>query len=333
MAQGREVSRGRAAAWLVVAGAALIAQACAAGSDDAGVCRTGGDCPSGACEAGRCVDDPSGAGGGGGDAGPGGSGGATGTGGESASAGGGSSTGGGAGGGGPACVPEGDGEIRRDELPLVAGYRASYRAATDAPFATEGTTEDGQRVWDLDVDFPGDHLTLLESRSLESEWFAALFPGATYSARLSEENDLLGVYEAAADALLLRGVVSPSDGLDRTELTYDPPVTILAFPLSEGSTWSTGTTITGLAEGVFVTYFESYESAIDARGTVRTPYGEFDGLRVGVDLTRNVGGFFTTQRTYAFVTECFGTVARVVSQQNELSAEFDDAAEVWRLSP
>jgi hypothetical protein len=33
------------------------------------------------------------------------------------------------------------------------------------------------------------------------------------------------------------------------------------------------------------------------------------------------------------VTECFGSVATVVSQTNELGAEFTDAAEVRRLSP
>ena len=69
-----------------------------------------------------------------------------------------------------------------------------------------------------------------------------------------------------------------------------------------------------------------------AKGTVYLYFPSKEELLLALH-ERNVGGFFTTQRTYAFVTECFGTVARVVSQQNELSAEFDDAAEVWRLSP
>jgi hypothetical protein len=313
---------------LLAVGAAWGTQACAASTDEAGTCRTGGDCPSGACEAGRCVsveDGTGGSSGQGGDAAS--SGGGSGEGGGTSSAGGSSGTSSGDG-GGLTCSPEGDGEIRRDEVPLVAGFRASYLAATDAPFATEGTTEDGERVWDLDVDLPNDHLTLAETLALETQWFASVYPGASYAARLSEEANLLGVFEATDDALLLRGVVSPSDGNTRTELTYDPPVKILAFPLAQGDTWSTTTTITGLAQGLFVTYFESYENAVDARGTVITPYADFDSLRLRMELTRTVGALVTTQRTFAFVTECFGTVGRVVSQQNEVSAEFDDAAEI-----
>ncbi len=323
----------RGAVGVVALAAAWLTQACAASTDDAGSCRTGGDCPSGACEAGRCVATEDGTGGSGGGEDATASGGAAGQGGEDATSAAGTSSSSGEGGGGLTCSPEGDGEIRRDEVPLLAGFRASYLAATDAPFATEGTGDGDDRAWDFDVDLPGDHLTLAEALSLETQWFASVFPGATYAGRLSEEANLLGVFEATDDALLLRGVVSPSDGNTRTELTYDPPVTVLAFPLAQGDTWSTATTISGLAQGFFVTYSESYENAVDARGTVATPYGEFDALRVRVELTRTIGALVTTQRTYAFVTECFGTVARVVSQQNETSVEFDDAAEVWRLSP
>jgi hypothetical protein len=41
----------------------------------------------------------------------------------------------------------------------------------------------------------------------------------------------------------------------------------------------------------------------------------------------------TSTRQYVFVTECFGSVATVVSQPNETEIEFEDAAEVRRLSP
>jgi hypothetical protein len=40
----------------------------------------------------------------------------------------------------------------------------------------------------------------------------------------------------------------------------------------------------------------------------------------------------TTQITYSFVSECFGTVATIRSEENESDAEFTEAAEVRRLT-
>lgn len=48
---------------------------------------------------------------------------------------------------------------------------------------------------------------------------------------------------------------------------------------------------------------------------------------------RTVGAVPTVTRTYAFVTECFGTVATVVSRPNELSDEFTATSEIRRLAP
>ena len=57
-----------------------------------------------------------------------------------------------------------------------------------------------------------------------------------------------------------------------------------------------------------------------------------------IDLTRTIpydGGeipAFTT-RTYAFVTECYGNVASMVSGFNEVQEEFTRAAEIRRIAP
>ena len=56
-------------------------------------------------------------------------------------------------------------------------------------------------------------------------------------------------------------------------------------------------------------------------------------LRVSVTLTRTLGLVTTVTRSFIFVTECFGTVANMVSQSNEAGSEWTDAAEVRRLSP
>jgi hypothetical protein len=54
---------------------------------------------------------------------------------------------------------------------------------------------------------------------------------------------------------------------------------------------------------------------------------------VRVELKR-VAGFTTTRlRTYIFVTECFGSVATITSEDNEADVEFTTAKEVRRLTP
>ena len=193
--------------------------------------------------------------------------------------------------------------------------------------------EAGARTWDLTPMFSGDHSVLVETAAPTGAWWANDFAGATYATRLSDSADLLGVFEVKADGLFLLGVVSPEDGFTATNLEYEPPVKVLAFPMKEGDTWETTSTVSGLASGVAAFYYETYESTVDASGVAKTPYADFPVLRVGTDLTRTLGALVTTTRTYSFATECFGTVATVVSQTNELDAEFTDVSELRRLTP
>lgn len=237
-------------------------------------------------------------------------------------------------GGGAACVPDHDGTLQRDEVPLGPGLMAPYRAAQDVVIDTSGVMNgDGTRSWNLDVALEGDHTLLVETTAVADAWWAADFPDASYASRLSESADLLGVFRVTDDALLLLGVVSPEDGAARTSLAYDPPVTVLQFPFAPGASWSSEADVSGVAQGIGVFYTERYESFVDGRGDLDTPYGTFPVLRVRTVLTRTVGFAVTTIRTFLFVAECFGTVATVVSQDNESDVEFTEASEVRRLEP
>ena len=323
---GPEVAA-RRRVWALAAafGAAVVLGACVSASN-AGACKVGADCASGVCHDGACVVD--------GSTGGGGSGAAAGSGGEA----GGSTTSNTTSttttgsGGGALCSPNGDGLIERDEVPIEAGLSAKFLATVDTTFGTAGTVVGGVRNWDLTVPLAGDHASILETQPLAGKWFAPEFVGATYAARLSESEDLLGVFEVTDTALLLRGVVSPLDGLTKTELTYAPPVIVLAFPVSLNASWTTTSTVSGLANGIFTAYTEHYDDVVDAEGSLETPFAAFDALRVRVVLDRTVGVLTTRIRTFAFVTECFGTVATLVSQPNEFGTEFTSVAEVRRLS-
>jgi hypothetical protein len=278
------------------------------------VCRVGADCASGVCNAdGTCAGGSSGGTGGGATTG---SSGTTGT------------------GGAQGCMPDDDGIVTRQEVPLQPGLHANFRAAENAGVSTAGTMNpDGSRTWDLTVTFSGDHAELVQTLPLSGQWFGKDFAGASYAARLADSSDLLGVFTLTAGALELSGVASPQQGSMQTELHYDPPVVVLAFPINAGATWNTTSMVTGQAQGVTVIYTETYQSSVDAHGLLKTPYADFQALRVNTLLTRVVSAVVTTTRTYSFVTDCFGNVANIVSNTDELAVEFTTAAEVTRLAP
>lgn len=232
-----------------------------------------------------------------------------------------------------ACRPNQDGLITAAEVPLAVGQRGNFRVARDVRFDTEGQQVDGQRRWDLSGDFQGDQTVIAELRPLDGQWFEDAFPDATYFTRLNLSAELLGVFQITDDALLLLGVVSPDPGLTQTELTYDPPVTVLQFPLSADAAWTTEAEVSGLSLGVFTFYTETYTSVVDAQGQLTTPFSTFDVMRVQVLLERTIGLLTTQLRTFAFVTECFGTVANVTSQDNEEGTEFTEVSELRRLTP
>jgi hypothetical protein len=233
----------------------------------------------------------------------------------------------------PGCTPNDDGTITRDEVPMQPGLRATYLVAENATWSTAGAqSPDGSRTWDLTGALSGDAPVLFDTESPSGTWWAKDFAGATYSARLAASQDLLGLFEAG-DSLLLLGVVSPAGGTGQTELTYATPIPTIKTPLTMGTSWQTTSTVNGTAAGVAAYYTEQYTSQVDARGTMKTPYGTFPVLRVSTVLTRTIGVVPTVIRSYAFVAECFGAVASVTSQNNETNAEFTGDAEVRRLTP
>jgi len=94
--------------------------------------------------------------------------------------------------------------------------------------------------------------------------------------------------------------------------------------------------VSGVASGftLLTSYDESYVSKVDAVGDLKTPLGAFDVQRVQVVLTRTIGILpAETFRTYAFVTECYGTIATITSNKNETNPEFTTAAEIRRIAP
>lgn len=315
---------------------ALAAAACSASGTSARQCSRGSDCPTNVClDDGTCsqAGGAGGASGAAGGVGAAGSAGDTGAGGTSAGAAG-TAAGGGAAGSSAACLPNHDGTLTMAETPLGAGLSAKFRVATSTTLSTAGVKQpDGTSAWDFSAMIAQDHDSIIEAKAITGQWYAAQFAGASYAMRLSDASDLLGVFEITDSSLLLRGVVSPTSGLTQTELTYSPPVTVLQFPLKVGASWTSQSTITGTASGVFSTYIENYQNKVDMAGVAKTPFATFPVLRTSVVLTRTVGVVPTVTRTYLFSSECFGTVAKMVSNPDELGTEFTNLSELSRISP
>lgn len=232
------------------------------------------------------------------------------------------------------CKPNHDGSIDRAEAPYGPGLNATFRIATDVTVDSAGTLQaDGSRVWSFEAALKGDHDAKIQTLAVADSWFLKHFPGATYASQMDESQPLLGVFQLTAKALLLRGVVSPEEGLLATRLSYDPPVEILSFPLVAGAKWSRTTSITGFAQGILAAYSETYSSEVDGHGIAKTPFGNFPVLRVSTLLQRQVGLMKTTVYSRLFAAECFGTVASLRSQSGETAKDFTDAAEIRRLTP
>ena len=138
------------------------------------------------------------------------------------------------------CVPNGDGVVSREEIVVRPGLHATFGVSGAATFATAGTAQaDGGRTWDFTPALSGDQSALVETLSMQGQWFESTYPDAGYASPLGQGTDLLGIYQLTPTALLLHGVASPTDGASATKLVYTPPVEVLRFPLRQTDTWST----------------------------------------------------------------------------------------------
>ncbi len=327
-----------------LATAAVLAYLCGAcSSSSSRQCNVGADCASGACNAdGTCVPPSSTDGGKDGAAAEGGAG---------------SSDGGGGAtdasfdfDAGPGCKADKDGIITHDEVPLGPGLKATFIIATSETIDTAGTKNaDGTYTWDFTGKLASDQSGFVQTLSPMGTYWAADFAKASYASKLSQESTLLGVFDYGATTLSLLGDVSPTKtgGSTDTELTYATPIPILQFPFMLGSSWTTASDATGTFQGntiVAAEYNEKYETTVDKAGTVKTPFATFQALRVATLLTQTVTVFavqtITITRTYAWVTECYGTIAKAtsVSTKQMVTApapppvDFTQSAELMRIS-
>jgi hypothetical protein len=234
----------------------------------------------------------------------------------------------------PGCIGNNDGVIDRGELVFPLDLPVHYLTnppGTTVTVSPDGAMMPGGRQWDF-TSTSGDALSLgLEA--VGDKWFAASFPGATYTTVTDEQTQTLGIFRVTDTSLDILGFASRAP--NQTLLVYDQPIASLRFPVREGDQYVTGAKIVnGTLNGQPFAESDTYQISVDAHGTAVLPYVSFQNtLRVHVQLTQALpGGVAITRIQHLFFHECFGEVGRIVSNANETDPSFTTAAEFRRLS-
>lgn len=235
-----------------------------------------------------------------------------------------------------ACSLGSDGVLAAEQIEFAVGATVLYVQNRDGTTVdgvdTAGTLdEDGVRRWDFSAERPEDHRLLDELVSPASAWWSSRYPDATYAAALDRSKDQWGVFRVSAVRLELLAVVSGE--ANRTDLRMSPAVEVLRFPMRPGDRWQQSVTGNGLVDWIAVTNVTEYRFEVDAYGEVRTPAARFEALRLRTELEQRVPltVFSRSQRSFTFLSPCWGVVARVASTDGETAVEFTRASEYRRL--
>lgn len=232
------------------------------------------------------------------------------------------------------CNFNGDGTIERSEIPAMPGL-GGFFDVNPANSTTTVQVEPVNGVWDFSQVGATDEKIYEGLDAPSGQWWAADFPTASYSDLVDEGSQTYGVYQITDTQLLLLGLVSRSADYPETEYTYATPIVVLQFPFKKGDTWTTTSTASGWADGIYINPFypavETWKTTVDEAGTVKTPLATFQALRLRVDYTQDYGTE-TTRIIYVWVAECYGAVARIQSQDGETNADFTTAAEYRRIA-
>jgi hypothetical protein len=238
------------------------------------------------------------------------------------------------------CVPNLDGRIEATELRTAFGVPVRYLvnpAGSRRPVDLAGVTDGaGRRVWQLSADYADDQVATLVASRLDGKWYRASFPTGQFVAPLDLGGSIEGVYTNDGQVLSLLGYASatelPPEG--RTLVVYTTPIATFRFPLEPGKQWVTATEVrNATVRGLPYAGRDTYQVRVDGAGALELPDVAFtQAMRVRTTLSIEPAvGVSVIRRQVGFVFECFGEVARAVSQDNEMTDDFTTTTELRRL--
>ena len=240
------------------------------------------------------------------------------------------------------CLPNLDGKIEASELQAAIGipvrYLASPPGASAAGRRSPGRpTPQGQRVWDLSIDYADDRVATLEASTVSGHWFAASFPDGQWVAALDLGGTMLGVYSHRRQRPVpprLR-LARRSAGQRQDAGRLQPAGGDLPLPAGDGE-----------AVGQRGPGEQRHRARAALRGPRHLP-GARRRRRASSSCPtspspRRCGcappppssrpsATPSCRRQVGWVFECFGEVARATAPDNELNDDFTTTAELRRL--
>ncbi len=202
-------------------------------------------------------------------------------------------------------------------------------------------TAGGPNTWQFDpADFPpGDSIPYNIIDPASTPW-ATDFPNADHVWNFVEPENNLNTYsftEVSNNGYLHHSAVFQV-GPNVFKVVFSTPRTLLTFPATLGTTWNDNYIIVPLFDPAnSVVDSTSAVSTVDAWGTITTPLGTFNCLRVRVDEIEIsldyqngvlVDSDTTTNINYLFYTENEGYFAEISSLDNETNPNFTIASDI-----
>jgi hypothetical protein len=226
------------------------------------------------------------------------------------------------------CIPNRDGKITADELPIALGRTAPYYAGKDRPL--DQLLHDG--AWDFSAERAGDDVVAIGPSPLRDQWYASSFAAGQFA--VDAGGGLDGIYHQDAQALWLDGTASQTED-NKTLIVYPQPLAVLRFPVAVDDMYMqtvalANVTINGLPfNGTDELTIEVIES-----GELDLPYVQFSPtMRVRTSaIRRPSNGGMTSRRQTLWLFECFGEIARAESRPDETNADFTNAAYLRRFA-
>ena len=232
----------------------------------------------------------------------------------------------------PSCVPNRDGQITADELPIALGATISYYAGANRTV----NLAPANGLFDLSTESPDDTVVALGPVALASQWYAVQFPTGEFV--VDAGSGLDGIYHQDDRALWLDGTASHEEmpAAGKTLIRYADPIALLRFPLADGLAYSTTAPIASATiAGLPFVGMDQVDVDVTAGARLDVPYVEFSPvLRVRTHVTRtpSTGTPVVGKRTTLFMFECLGEVARAESKQDETAEDFTTAAYLRRFA-
>jgi hypothetical protein len=224
------------------------------------------------------------------------------------------------------CLPDLDGSLTHEELPVAFGVTADYYVGENRAVDLSGPD------WDLSREEADDEIVAIGPVALGAQWYADDFASGQFVT--DGPAGLDAVYHLDAQGLWLHGLASTTE--DETLLVYDAPVAVLRLPLGAGDAWTAiGRVSGGTLDGLPYIGTDTYEIRAGDAGTLDLPYVRFRGalpVATHVIVRPDAGGVTTSRRQVSFLFECFGEIARAESRADEPDEDFTTAASLRRFA-